>query len=481
MGGIMLRSLICLTLFMGIGSIGFAAEPAKKPKSGKSRTPPTTTRPAPASHNPMPPLEGVPSDPSDPPAYIHPTAATPTSKRVEPANVAPVDLKPVPLTGRKKLEVVLTQPSELDFGERQTVTVKEMLDQLRERHQLSLRLDIPTLSALLGAENVLTEPKEPAKTASLIAKRNTVIRVISGTPQKKSQIIVVSEPDERAKEDSNDEEPAEANDDECKDECHDDDDADHEDSSKSEVDDENPETNIVEKFLTLEINIQTMCLKQSNVSTVLRQMLDAMPIVFGSDVMEMPFPISFTNACLLDYIVEDDGLLITTRMQALSHKETRVYSVKHLKNLNPEQLAKIVRQSIRPWSWRSQINDLGDQLRGSVHIPSEMVKTIMSTGIQLAAAQSGATVSISGDEPSESPSPSETSKKSEAEELDALGNATVNGLITLAHATVLSLEMVHHADFPTGTIFTLPGKLIVTQSQATHREIADLLKQLSED
>ena len=117
-----------------------------------------------------------------------------------------------------------------------------------------------------------------------------------------------------------------------------------------------------------------------------------------------------------------------------------------------------------------------------------MVKSIVTTGVQLAAAQSGATVSISdnviianNDEASESPSPTEKSKKSEAEELDALGNATVNGLVTLAHATVLSLEMVHHADFPTGTIFTLPGKLIVTQSQATHREIADLLKQLSED
>ena len=254
------------------------------------------------------------------------------------------------------------------------------------------------------------------------------------------------------------------------------------DDDEEEDDDEKSQANIVEEFLLLEVNIQTMCLKQTNVSTVLRQLLDAMPIVLGSDVMDMPFPISLTNACLLDYVVEDDGLLITTRMQALSHKETRVYSVKHLKNLNSEQLAKIVRQSIRPWSWRSQINDLGDQLRGSTKIPSEMVKSIVTTGVQLAAAQSGATASIGNDEESsESPTPSEKSKRSEAEELGALGNATVNGLVTLAHATVLSLEMVHHADFPTGTIFTLPGKLIVTQSQAAHREIADLLKQLSDD
>ncbi len=509
----MLRSLICLTLCFGIGSFCFAAEPVKEQKSGKSKVSSTPVAPAaPAAYSPMPLVEGIPASsanpyrdsnsPTEKPTYINPTAATPASKSSEPLNAPPVDLKPVPLTGQKKWEAILAQPSELDFGERQTVTVKELLDQLRERHQLSLRLDIPTLSALLGKENVIGETKEPTKTASLIAKRNTPVRVISGSPTKKAKLIVISEPDQSAKVDSDDEKPSEdaqdegkdadskmkneTGDKECDDDC--DDDADHEDKSKGEDDDEKPQTNIVEEFLSLEVNIQTMCLKQANVSTVLRQVLDAMPIVFGNDVMEMPLPISLTNACLLDYLVENDGLLITTRMQALSHKETRVYSVKHLSNLNPEQLAKIVRQSIRPWSWRSQINDLGDQLRGNGHIPSEMVKSIVVTGVQLAAAQSGATVSISdnvtianNDESPESPSPSEKSKKSEAEELDALGYATVNGLVALAHATVLSLEMVHHADFPTGTIFTLPGKLIVTQSQATHREIADLLKQLSED
>ncbi len=510
----MLRSLICLTVCFGIGSLGFAAEPVKKPKSGKSKVSSIPVAPtAPAAYSPIPPVEGIPAVTASPygdsnsqqdaPTYISPTPVTPASKRSEALSTPPVDLKPVPLTGQKKWEAILAQPSELDFGDRQTVTVKELLDQLRERHQLSLRLDIPTLSALLGKENVIGETKEPTKTASLIAKRNTAIRVISRNPSKKAQLIVISEPEQSAKADSDDQEPSEdaeienndadskmkdeTGDKECDDDCNDDD-ADHEEKAKSDDDDEKPDTSIVEEFLSLEVNIQTMCLKQTNVSTVLRQLLDAMPIVFGNDVMEMPFPISLTNACLLDYLVENDGLLITTRMQALSHKETRVYSVKHLSNLNPEQLAKIVRQSIRPWSWRSQINDLGDQLRGSGHVPSEMVKSIVTTGVQLAAAQSGATVTISdnvticnNDESSEAPSPSEKSKKSDAEELDALGDATVHGLVTLAHATVLSLEMVHHADFPTGTIFTLPGKLIVTQSQATHREIVDLLKQLSED
>jgi hypothetical protein len=64
----------------------------------------------------------------------------------------------------------------------------------------------------------------------------------------------------------------------------------------------------------------------------------------------------------------------------------------------------------------------------------------------------------------------------------ALGiNALVNALETFAHASLSAVEMVHFAEPPTGTIQTLPGKLIITQSQAAHREIADLLKQLEEE
>ena len=261
-------------------------------------------------------------------------------------------------------------------------------------------------------------------------------------------------------------------------ECEDDEEGDNEGKAEVASHEEDSEESIIAKFLKLEVNLQMLDLKQASVATVLRQTLDTMPIVFGSDFMEMPFPISLSNACLLDYLFENDGLVITTRMQALSHKDTRVYSIKHLKEINADQLAKIIRQSVRPWSWRSQINDLGDQLRGSVQIPQELVKSIVTTGIQLAAAETGATVMISDDEP---PKLGEKAETSDAEQLNAIGNATVNGVVTLAHATILGLEMVHHADFPTGTILTLPGKLIVTQSQAAHREIADLLKQLTED
>jgi hypothetical protein len=60
-----------------------------------------------------------------------------------------------------------------------------------------------------------------------------------------------------------------------------------------------------------------------------------------------------------------------------------------------------------------------------------------------------------------------------------VGNAIVNGLVAFAHTTLSAIEMFHYAEPPSGTIQTLPGKLIIRQSQAAHREIADLLEQLA--
>ena len=81
-----------------------------------------------------------------------------------------------------------------------------------------------------------------------------------------------------------------------------------------------------------------------------------------------------TEATKFDYIVEEDGLLISFRFQTLLQKETRVYSLKNLPGVTAEQLAAIIRQSVRPWSWRSHINDLGDQLKnGTDRMPKSMV------------------------------------------------------------------------------------------------------------
>jgi hypothetical protein len=230
-------------------------------------------------------------------------------------------------------------------------------------------------------------------------------------------------------------------------------------------------------LLRAEIDIQTVDLKHVSIATVLRLALDAAPIPSGAeDFGGLPIPL--TNAMLLDYLVEDDGLVITTRMKALTQKETRVYTVKHLHEIPPDQLARIVRQAVRPWSWRSQITDLGEQLKGTP-LPPETFGSLLKSGVQLVGAELGATVTTADDtkpatDKSDNPS-------SEAQASVMLGNAMVNGLVTFVQATLATLEMFHYAEPPTATIQTLPGKLVITQSQAAHREIAELLSQLGEE
>jgi hypothetical protein len=220
--------------------------------------------------------------------------------------------------------------------------------------------------------------------------------------------------------------------------------------------------------------VQNLDLSRASVATVLRHALDAAPVVGNEDYAGMP--ILFTNGMLLDYLIEDHGLLITTRMQALTRKETRIYSIKHLSDLAPDEVAKTIRHSIRPWSWRSQINDLGDQLKGSP-LPAEMLTSIVKTGVQLAGADFGVSVSPTSVEDGAA---AKKSSAEEARQMEMLGNAIANGLVTLAQATVSALEMVHYAEPPTGTIQILGTRLVITQSQAAHREIAELLKQLEE-
>ncbi len=234
---------------------------------------------------------------------------------------------------------------------------------------------------------------------------------------------------------------------------------------------------ILAQLLKIEIDVQNLDLTHVSIATVLRHALDAAPTAGIEDFAGMP--ILFTNAMLLDYLIEDHGLLITTRMKALTSKETRVYSVKDLHDLPPDQLAKTIRQSIRPWSWRLQINDLGDQLKGAP-LPSEMLTSIIKTGVQLAGAEVGISVAPSSVEEVTSEA-KKSSGADEVRQMEMLGSAIVNGLVTLAQATLSTLEMVHYAEPPTGTIQTLGNKLIITQSQTAHREIADLLRQLAEE
>ncbi len=421
------------------------------------------------------------------------------------------------VSGRRQLEAKLQTPAKLDFGDRKRVTVREVLDQLHEQHQLSLRFDMPTLTTMLDVSSGVPSGYYAPQTAGSYQAGNPTRKMPSASMipfgavanlQCLAPIAPVgpygqiagayppASPAVRAS--AAQAAPATVNED----------DPDEDDSlpptasapanipgraslpeGLKETEPPPPATHAVEappakpadlqemlaELLDTAIDIQTLDLSRVSIATALRQALDAAPTNGDEDFSGMPMLL--TNAMLLDYLVEDDGLLITSRMKVLTTKETRVYSIKHLSDLPPEQLAKTIRQSIRPWSWRSQINDLGDQLKGTP-LPTETLTSILKTGIQLTGAEVSVTP-LSTDEGS--PEPKKMSAIDEARQMEMLGSAITNGLVTLAQSTLLALEMVHYAEPPTGTIQILGSKLIITQSQAAHREISDLLKQLAEE
>lgn len=445
-------------------------------------------------------------------------AADPPQKGKASAKAA---VPPRVISGRTQLEALLLSPAKLDFDGRKQVTVREVLDQLHQQHHLSLRFDTPTLAAMLDKSSQTPAYRPAQVAAGYMAPLGFpaycpgascptgVVHIQSAQPAYPVAAAGYYSPDEVG-----DVAPVQAP------------------AAAAPVaapvpavaappvgvapgvaiapaasppvssnpplagasepepmplsptkppavsSPEAPATpkgiqEILEELLETELDIQTLDLSRVSIATVLRQALDAAPTSQSDEVSGMP--ILMTNAALLDYLIEDDGLLITTRMKALSTRETRVYSIKHLRDLPAEQLAKTIRQSIRPWSWRSQISDLGEQLKGTP-IPGETLTSLVKTGVQLVGAEVGVGIS-----PESAAEPKPINRADEAKQLEMLGGAITNGLVTFAQTTLLALEMVHYAEPPTATIQTLGHKLIITQSQTAHREIAELLKQLADE
>jgi hypothetical protein len=409
---------------------------------------------------------------------------------------------------RKDFECLLQTPSRLDFGDRKRVTVGEVLERIREQHHLSMRFDMPTVALLLGPGGA-GRYAIPSTTQSFSCKPPAAESVIIGNllPLPAAGAIVATAFDSESQPqplpvprvavappaaDGSSLPPAAA----------------AQAAPLAEpvapvvslpqVDPsvfparlvppavqpqccspggtgQNSADSMAE-LLAAEIDLESLDLSRASVATVLRHALDAVPTMSAGDFGGMP--ILYTNAMLLDYVIEDHGLLITTRMQALTTKETRVYSIKHLRELPAEQLARTIKQAIRPWSWRSQINELGDQLKGTP-LPTDTLTSILKTGMQLVAAETE--INFTPAVPAESQPAKATSSTDEALQLAMLGNAIANGLVTVAQATLSAAEIIHYAEPPTGSIQVLGSRLIITQSQAAHREIADLLAQLAEE
>jgi hypothetical protein len=424
-------------------------------------------------------------------------------------------------TARRRWEALLQEPAKLDFGARQRVTVREVLHELNVVHGMSFRFDTPTLGMMfagspLGAVSqsgpVAGDAYLPNRIRSLANRQSnsagdgdfrrsrpqgriafvaddglpaeTLFRAASPTVQTPTQppvpvpvalpAVDSSSPNLQSANLPDGTSPAAA-------------DTDPRalpevlPQPRAEAETPKPET---KKFdvheyqtavLNAELQIETLDLSRISIETLLRHTLDAIPSMSVGEFGGMP--VLYTKAQLLDFLIEDHGLLITTKMQALVQKETRVYSVRHLDDIPPEQLAKLIRQTVRPWSWRSLISDLGDQLKGTP-LPPETIAAILKSGVQLAGGEIG--LSVTPTEATES-APAASTKTEETRQMAMVGNALANGLVTFAQATLSALEMTHYAEPPTGTIQVLGSRLVITQSQSAHREIADLLRQLAED
>jgi len=420
--------------------------------------------------------------------------------------------------GKKHWEAHLRHPAKLSFGDRSDITVADVIAELRTQHHLSVRFDLPTLSTLLDRRSsYATMPTsgyslDPAPTpgpypAELPSRSAFPDRPETGPPYHSGaaaplRAAIPPIPDSDPWKSPGAASPVSA-------------------VSPANV----PGTPAVsagpipaapvqtselyrpgyvlptaseyglavtatgsppreapadpmKEILETKVDLKTLDLSQVSLATVLRQTLNSVPVAGQQGFSGMP--LLLTEATLLDYLVEDDGILITTRIQALTTRETRVYPIRQLKDIPAEDLARTIRQSIRPWSWRSQINDLGEQLKGTP-LPPEALTSILSTGVQLVGGEVGLAVASGTADGVSGASPGATPAVDPVRQMEMLGGMVANGLVTLAQSTILALEMVHHADPPTGTIQVLGSRLIVTQSQAAHREIADLLQALSEE
>lgn len=388
---------------------------------------------------------------------------------------------PTRLSGKAQIEALLQRPANIEIGIHETVSVGLLLSQISCRTGLSIRFDVPALANMYELEqedfsnhtasnqsarqNLIARlfgrrhaAADTSKLAVNAASGNSVRQSAFYAPQAStlaspapapailqvsgpaiglvSSVVPATVPVAA---------PAKLND----------------------------EEGFVEKIESLQVNVQFVDLKRVTAGTVLRMALDAIPDGDAEDSSGLPLAIS--DATRPDFLVEDDCILITTRLKALTTKETRVYSLKNLHSINAQELSTAICQSVRPWSWRSRIDELGDQLKKSaLEIPAESLLPLVTSEFNFETSKQGIELTAAS-----------TSNKvtggDDLQQARMVGKALAGGLTAIAQTALNAAEVVHYADPPTGSIRVLGDKLIITQSQAAHREIAELLRQLSEE
>lgn len=229
------------------------------------------------------------------------------------------------------------------------------------------------------------------------------------------------------------------------------------------------------------VSIEGLALEDATIESALTQMLEILTKPGSADELgaEMGLPVRVTCANDLAYLVVDEGVLVTTRMNANLRKETRIYRVPVIPNCPTERVAQILTHTVRPWSWRSQVNEMAEKLASKCATPNvlgSLVQGYYSTAIQMAGGVAPQPVANGA-----AACPAGTASNEALSQAAAgVGQLAIHGAATLFQGGLSALEMVHHGDPPTAVIESLPGMLIITQSQAAHREIADFLEQLQE-
>jgi hypothetical protein len=216
------------------------------------------------------------------------------------------------------------------------------------------------------------------------------------------------------------------------------------------------------------IAVSALALTDATVREGLKQLLDALPAAAGA-ALQLGLPIT-TRALKLDLLVDENSVLITTQLRANAAKETRVYRLGALGEMPPETLVRVITHSVRPWSWRSQAHEIAEQLASrwpKTPLPLPKVEFNMTEGVKLALSEGAA-----------APQPAAALPAASEAAVAATGQLLAGGAVAALDTVVAALEIVHHGDPPTGVIEVLPGALVITQSQAAHREIEELLDAL---
>lgn len=229
------------------------------------------------------------------------------------------------------------------------------------------------------------------------------------------------------------------------------------------------------------VSVESLSLEDTSIESALNQLLEALTPAGSADELgvEIGLPVRMTCANDLAYLVVDDGILVTSRMNANLRKETRIYRLPMIPNCPAERVAQILTHTVRPWSWRSQVNEMAEKLASKCATPNvlgSLVQGYYNTAIQMAGGVTPQPVANGA-----MACPTGTASTDPLSQAAAgVGQLAIHGAATLFQGGLSALEMVHHGDPPTAVIETLPGMLIITQSQAAHREIADFLEQLQE-